>query len=144
MGLIKQVISGVLLAVLVNSPAMAEQKQQIGPWEVHYSAFNSTFLTPEIAAEYGITRSEKRGLINLSILDKETGAAQNVKPEGFVSNPRGGVQTLEFEEITEGDAVYYIASFLFGDDDWMRFNITLPQQGEVNPTLEFEQQFYHE
>lgn len=144
MGLIKRSLLLLMTTAAFSGLAVAEQKQQIDQWEVHYSAFNSTFLTPEIAAQYNIDRSEKRGVVNLSVLDKDTGVAQDVKPKGFVSNPRGGVQTLQFEKITEGEAIYYIASFLFGNEDLMRFEITLPKQGEINPTLEFEQQFYQE
>lgn len=142
-GVILRVLSGLLLAA-VSVVAVAEQKQQIGQWDVHYSAFNSTFLTPEIAAQYGITRSDKRGLVNISVLHSDTQSAVRAKPEGYVSNPRGGVQNLEFQEITEGDAIYYLASFQFGDEEVMRFTLRFPDSKNAGETLTFEQQFYHE
>ncbi|WP_404399852.1 DUF4426 domain-containing protein [Idiomarina seosinensis] len=133
-----------LAMALVSHPASAQQKQTMNGWDVHYSAFNSTFLTPDIAAQYDITRSAKRGVINISVLDSETNEALAVPPRGFVSNPRGGVQNLEFEKITEGDAIYYLASFLFGDQELMRFTINLKDDSGNQETLEFEQELYHE
>lgn len=136
------VTAGVL--ALFATLAQAEQKQNIGDWEVHYSAFNSTFITPQIAAQYDITRSEKRGLINIAVLDNDSKAALETEVKGYVSNPRGGVQNLEFKQVIEGEAVYYLASFLFGDEELMRFTINFPAAKNPNATLIFEQQFYQE
>ncbi|MBL4741421.1 MAG: hypothetical protein COB75_00595 [Idiomarina sp.] len=133
-----------VLLTLMATFAQAEQKQRVGDWEVHYSAFNSTFLTPQIAAQYDITRSEKRGLINIAILDAETQKAVKALPKGHVSNPRGGVQSLEFKQIVEGDSVYYLASFLFGDEEVMKFNINIPNSKASGEPLVFEQKFYQE
>ena len=134
----------VALITLFTSAAEAEQKQQIGDWEVHYSAFNSTFIAPQIAAQYNLTRSEKRGLINIAVLDVDSETAVATAVKGYVSNPRGGVQNLEFKEIKEGEAIYYLASFMFGDEELMRFTINFPAAKNPNATLTFEQQFYQE
>lgn len=134
----------VLLAMVLLAPwAAAEQKQVIGDWEVHYNAFNSTFISPEVASQYQLTRSEKRGLVNIAVLDSQSGQAVAAAPSGYVTNPRGGVQALDFIKITEADAVYYLASFLFGNKETMRFTIKFPQSAS-NRTLNFEQQLYQE
>lgn len=133
-----------MVLVLLSNPVSAEQKQVLNGWEVHYSAFNSTFLTPDIAAQYGITRSEKRGVLNISVLDSESKDALPVQPKGYVSNPRGGVQNLEFKKVTEGQAIYYLASFVFGDQELMRFKLNLRDDKSNQETLEFEQKLYHQ
>lgn len=130
--------------LLFSMFAQAEQKQRIGDWEVHYSAFNSTFITPKVAAQYDITRSEKRGLINISVLNANNNEAVKTALKGYVSNPRGGVQNLQFKQVNEGEAVYYLASFLFGDEELMRFTINFPSANTPNATLTFEQTFYQE
>ena len=38
--------------------AFAEQKQTLGEWDVHYMVVSTPFLTPEVAASYGIVRSK--------------------------------------------------------------------------------------
>ena len=43
----KTVWMSCLLALLMTLPVRAEQMKELGPWQVHYSAFNSSFLTPE-------------------------------------------------------------------------------------------------
>lgn len=141
-GLFTAIIAAV--GLLLTAPANAEQKQIMGSWEVHYNAFNSTFIQAEIAAQYGLERGEKRGLINIAILDADSKKAISVQPEGYVANPRGGVQNLDFTRIEEGDSVYYLAGFIFGDEDLMKFTINFPQSDNSNTQLEFEQKFYKE
>jgi len=46
-------------------PAQAEQFKNIGNLEVHYSSFPSTFLTPEVANTYRITRSRYSAVVNV-------------------------------------------------------------------------------
>ncbi|WP_227646841.1 DUF4426 domain-containing protein, partial [Klebsiella pneumoniae] len=46
-----------LLLTLLALPASAEQQKTIKDIEVHYSAFNSTFLTPKVASSYQLTRN---------------------------------------------------------------------------------------
>ena len=44
----------VLIALCLSLPALAERKHSFGDLDVHYSAFNSGFLQPEIAAATGL------------------------------------------------------------------------------------------
>jgi hypothetical protein len=54
------------------------------------------------------------------------------------------VQSLEFKQIVEGDSVYYLASFLFGDEEVMKFTINIPNSKASGEPLVFEQKFYQE
>ena len=58
----KTVWMSCLLALLMTLPLRAEQMKELGPWQVHYSAFNSSFLTPEVAKAYGLERSRYNGI----------------------------------------------------------------------------------
>jgi hypothetical protein len=40
--------------VLLPGLALAQQAESFGPFELHYSVVNTTFLDPKIAATYGI------------------------------------------------------------------------------------------
>ena len=44
------------------------QYKDLGPWQVHYIAFPSTFIQPQIAQTYGLERSGYKGIVNISIL----------------------------------------------------------------------------
>ncbi len=60
-----------LLALLLTLPLRAEQMKELGPWQVHYSAFNSSFLTPEVAKAYGLERSRYNGIVNIAVQNKQ-------------------------------------------------------------------------
>ena len=57
-----------LLALLFALPAVAERKHSVGEYDVHYIAFNSGFLQPDIAAAAGLVRSKTQGVLNISVL----------------------------------------------------------------------------
>lgn len=57
-----------LLTLLLALPAMAERKHSVGEYDVHYIAFNSGFLQPDIAAAAGLVRSKTQGVVNIAVL----------------------------------------------------------------------------
>lgn len=61
----------VWFCLILSTSVNAEQKQTLGQWDVHYIAFPTTFLTPEIAKANGFIRSKYNAIINISVLDKE-------------------------------------------------------------------------
>ena len=54
-----------LFTSLFALSAHAEQKQIERGYEVHFNAFNSSFVTPEVATANGIVRSKVRALVNV-------------------------------------------------------------------------------
>ena len=125
------------LSLLFSGVVMAEQKETLGNWDVHYSAFNSTSLSPSIAAQYGLTRSASKGVINIAILDKKTQAAQTPGVSGQVVNPLGQIRELDFQQVTEGDASYYLAQFEYSNAETLRFTIQVGEQ-----QFKFNQEFW--
>ena len=119
----------------------AEQKKDIGNWEVHYMALTSTFLTPQVALNYDIVRSRYNGLINISVLDKKSKTAQSVVLSGEAKNLLGVVKNLSFQQVTEGESIYYLATLSFSDQELYRFNITI-NDGTDQQTLKFQHKFY--
>lgn len=135
-----------LSMMLFGQQALAEQKITQGKYEVHYNAFNSTFLQPNVAQSYGITRGKTRGLLNVSILEKQ--ADGSTKPvvaviNGKATNLTSQVQALEFRQIRESNALYYIAEYAFTDDQILRFNLQVqPDPNSAATDIKFEQRFY--
>ncbi|WP_404341037.1 DUF4426 domain-containing protein [Pseudoalteromonas mariniglutinosa] len=118
------------------------QFKQLGNWQVHYIAFPSTFIQPDIARNYGLERSGYKGIINISILkNNSTKTAQTARLTGTAKNLLGNTQQLEFKEIVEGDAIYYLAQLDYNNEEIYRFNIEI-QQGNQSQTLKFQQKFY--
>ena len=122
-----------LCMILIALPAHAEQMKQFGQYEVHYIAIPTTFLQPEVAHKYNLTRASNRLLINVSILDQGDPVAAQVT--GLARNLLSQSKDLTFTEVREGPAIYYIASMTHSAEDHQNFeiNVTLPDgsQGQV-------------
>jgi hypothetical protein len=131
----------VALALMFSSQVNAEQKQVLGSWDVHYIALNSTFLTPEVAKQYGIVRSKFNALINISVLDRQDKTAQSVILTGDAKNLIGVVKKLTFKQVTEGKAIYYLAVLPFSDLEQYRISIDI-NDGLEQKTLKFQHKFY--
>lgn len=123
--------------------AFGEQKQVKGDWDVHYIAFNTTFLTPEIARANNIVRSPNNTLINISVIDRNTKQAQHVDITGTARNLLGTTTELQFKQVVEGDAIYYLAAMPFEHEDHYRFSVVIAQD-TTTQTLKFEQKLYRE
>lgn len=130
-------VLGLLLSYQVN----AEQKQALGSWDVHYIALNTTFLTPQVAKQYSIVRSKFNGLINISVLDRKDKSAQSVVLTGKAKNLLGVVKSLNFKQVTEGKAIYYLAVLPFSDQEQYRISIDI-NNGLDQRTLKFQHKFY--
>ncbi|EGU41660.1 hypothetical protein VII00023_16786 [Vibrio ichthyoenteri ATCC 700023] len=136
----------VLLASVLSMPAIAGQFTTIKDVEVHYSAFNSTFLTPQVARSYQLKRSGYSAILNISLLDRSQlgKPAINGELKGSVKNLIGQTRELNFRKVTEGDAIYYLAEFAISDEENIRFNIDIDAGNKGKGTLKFTQKFYVE
>jgi len=126
-----------------SQSAASQQSKFFGPFELHYSVVNTTFLDPAVAANYGITRGKKHAILNLAVRERapdeispDTTEARSMLLKGrtwdLIQN-----QDLEFQEIREGDAIYYIASFKFINEEWRFFEIFFRPDGS-DETLQFK------
>lgn len=142
----------ILLAVFSWSAwgaSLGEQKQVFGAYEVHYMGLTSSFLKPKVAEAYGIERSRSLGYLSISILHQAKGEPMHLPVAGAVSgtirNLVGQTRTLEFKEVKEQEAVYYISTFKVDDEDMYSFNLQVqPEQHSRRYDVKFSQRFYHE
>ena len=133
-----------LFALLALSPiSQAAQFQQFGQYEVHYIVFPTMTLKPEIAAKYGVNRAQTLSLLNISVL---AGGADPVPVEvsGQAANLLGQLQVLDFQEVREGPAIYYLAPVRHSDEEMYRLSVTLSFPDGSTDTLKWEQKIYVE
>jgi hypothetical protein len=135
-------ITFVLLTAFIGS-AFAENMQKLGSMNVHYIAIGSTFLTPTIAKTYGIERSRYNGLVNISVLDANSKdhPAKTVLISGTARNNIGQSKTLDFKEVKEGSAIYYLAQLNYSNEEMFHFTIKI-DDGNGQKILKFDQKFY--
>ena len=124
-----------LFALCLALPAAAERKQTFGDLDVHYNAFNSSFLQPDIAAAAGLTRSKTQGVVNVAVLKAG-------KVSGQVKNLLGQVTPLQFKQISEGEAIYYLAQFPFNEREMLNFTLNVQRADEAPHSFSFDQEFF--
>ena len=128
-------------------PGAAAATREMGRFEVHYSVVNTTFVQPETAAVYGMVRARDRAFLNIAVRERladGSDRAVTAKIEGRSWDFYQNVY-LEFREIREGDAIYYIADFEFNDEEVRFFNLLLLPAGESrSQPLKFRQKLYEE
>ena len=133
-------IALLLMSLCLSLPALAEQKQSYGDLDVHYSAINSGFLQPEIAAATGLVRSKTQGVVNVAVL--KAGTASSAKVSGTVKNLLGQSTALSFKEVKEGKAIYYLAQFPFEQRETLRFTLNVTAADGVPHSFDFNQEFF--
>ncbi|GHD35133.1 DUF4426 domain-containing protein [Parahalioglobus pacificus] len=124
--------------------AQAQQSERFGPYELHYSVVNSTFVDPKVAAQYGITRGKQRAFLNLAVREHvgDITEPRAMKIEGrtwdLIQN-----QFLDFMEVREGEAIYYIGEFKFINEEWRFFEFDFaPEGSERSYSFKFQHQLY--
>lgn len=122
----------VLTLCLLAMTANAQQSEHFDQYELHYSVVNTTFLAPEVAATYGITRGKQRAILNLAVREHlaEGGtAARAMHLKGRTWDLLQRTQELAFQEVREGDAIYSIAEFGILGEEWLHFEVHFRPEG---------------
>ena len=108
--------------------------KQHGDYKVFYSAFNSSFIAPDIAVANNIVRGKDKGLVNIAVA-KQLGIGLPTVVTGTVSNILQQSQTLEFVAVREQDTVYYLAQFEFDNEDFLTFKIRVLPESDGPETV---------
>ena len=119
--------------------------QTFGDYTVYYSVFNSTFIQPDVARAANIVRGDDRAIVNISIRKKigQADEAATATVSG-VSNDLMRDFPLEFAEIKEPGAIYYLAQFDHFNEETRRFTLKVNVAGQSAPfEIKFTQKLWH-
>ena len=136
-----------LIGIFLSITALAEQSISYDDYTIHYSAFNTDTLSPEIAKSYQIQRSKNRIMVNLSVLKQQgqndLGTSVKSTVTGTATNLAQQIRRLDLREINESGAIYYITDIAVNNEETLTFNFMITPDGEEKPYhLTFQQQFY--
>ena len=67
--------------------------------------------------------------------------AEAVGISGEAKNLTGAIRTLSFQEVKEGDSIYYLAVLPYRNEDTYQFTLKIMGEGQQQ-TLTFQQTFY--
>jgi hypothetical protein len=119
----------------IDQPKEIQTSQAFGDYTVHYNVFNSSKVPPAIAETYKLVRGKDRALVNISLTKTENGNTSLGLPatiKGATRNLMQQKQNLKFIEIKEGEATYYLAPFVFNNEEVLHFDIEIAE-GDKKP-----------
>ncbi|VVP93481.1 hypothetical protein PS925_01612 [Pseudomonas fluorescens] len=134
-----------LLTACLSASALAadvikgERKETFGDVTVHYNTFNSTFLQPDIAKAVELIRSKNQGVINVSVIKDGKPLVANVT--GTVKDLTSQSVPLNFKQVTEQGAIYYIAQYPVPQQETRTFEIKVQNGDKIN-TINFNQELF--
>lgn len=137
---------GLIAMLLLLAAASAGAESRVfGRYEVHYSIFAADFLQPGIAQAYGIVRAPDRAVLNIAVRRRlDGGGDEAVAAE--VSGTRSDLihkTPLEFREVVEPGARYYLAHFPVRNDETLYFDLNIAPDGDdAMLGLRFEKRFF--
>lgn len=134
-----------LIASAATDPSSGTET--FGRYLVHYSALSTQRLNEQMAKQYSIERSPKRGLLNISVqvvATDETTTAVAATISGEASNLTGQKTAITIREIPDLH-VSYIGLFDVVAPDTYTFTMSIkPEGSEQSFTLRFSKNFVAE
>ncbi|MBD3648995.1 MAG: DUF4426 domain-containing protein [Pseudomonadales bacterium] len=129
-----------LLLCLMALDALADQAS----WKdyvIHYTTLPSTLIPADVAAAHDIVRADDRIIINITVRRNEAAVAARVTRH--VTNLLNQLVAIDFREITEPGAVYYLGSHRVDERETLRFDLDIRPDGEEDSfNLKFLRKFY--
>lgn len=132
----------------VDQPKEISTTEKFGDYTVHYNVFNSTDIPAKVAEAYKLVRGKDRALVNISLTKTENSSTTLGLPaivSGASKNLMQQKQALKFIEIKEGDATYYLAPFVFNNEEVLHFDIQVSADANTKPmSFTFNRTLYTE
>ncbi len=143
-----KLLRALFLLLLTTQVAIAEQSIETDRYVIHYNAFNSSIVAPDVAQKHGLQRSRYTAMLNVAIFEKQSDGTQKAVPailSGEVANLMQQSQKVSFTPIKEDKALYYIGTFTFVNEEVMHLVIKVqPDPNQAAATIRFDQKFYTE
>lgn len=121
--------------------------RDFGDYVVYVNALVTNQLTPEIASEYGIVRSNNRAMLTVSVHKKGEGSGVNAVRADVTSravNLTGQERNVLLREVMEEDAVYYIGEVDVNERETLIYSIdaTPADDEDRSLSLRYQKQFF--
>jgi hypothetical protein len=132
----------------IDQPKEIRTTEKFGEYTVHYNVFNSTSIPASVAETYKLVRGKDRALMNISLTKTENGSTSLGLPaivSAASKNLMQQKQALKFIEIKEGDATYYLAPFVFNNEEVLHFDVQVSADANSKPmSFTFNRTLYTE
>ncbi len=125
-----------------------ESARVFGDYVLYFNAVPTDALDADIAGEYGIVRSKNRVLLNI-VMEHRPAIGLPTVVRGTVkasaTNLNGQLRNLLTREISEGEAIYYIAETQVVNGENLIFMIEATPESTTTPLqVRFQKEFFVE
>jgi hypothetical protein len=118
-----------LFLLIGSAQSGAAQFERRGEFDIHYTTFSSMLIPSDVAHAHDITRAENMMVVNITI--KKGNQSIRGKVTGHATNLLNQLVALEFDEISESNAVYYLSEVIARENDIFSFELKVqPQLGD--------------
>jgi hypothetical protein len=119
-------LAGLLLNMIsASSRAQENTSYELEHHIIYYNVFNSTMIPPDIAEIHNLVRAKDRVYVNVALVKKTGG---NGIPAIITGSHRNLMQQkfeLEFIEIKESTATYYLAPIRFINEEILHIDLSV-------------------
>ena len=119
-----------IIAVLLLGPTCNAEVVNWQGFNIHYTTLNSMLIPNEVALAHGIVRSKRRIITNIAVRKGDQSVSAQLS--GTSVNLLSQLSTMEFSEVDEAGAIYYLSNQLVDERDRLVFNI------DIQPTTHAE------
>jgi hypothetical protein len=145
--IIQRITAALFAAGLFATPGVWAQGPIVtGDYSIYYSAITSETLDPDVAKVYGIQRSNRAGLLNVSVMKTQPdGPSRNVPAQVEASGRtgQGPKGLIAMREIRVGDGISYVGQFPIENEQIVDFEIQVTPPAAPEPTMiELQEQFF--
>ncbi len=136
-----------IVAIVCSSFAYAEQFKQFDDVFIHYQAVNTKLVDADSLQKYGIQVSRNNALINIAVQQKMPDGSMKplaVTLKGDAKNLMQQKTELQFAEVKEGSAIYYLAQLRYTPEQTFHIEIDATLADGRHYQFSFPQTFYVE
>ncbi len=138
--------AGVAAALFQGAQAVVAESTRAGAYTIHYNAFTAETLTLEIARANAIQRSNRLGVLNVSVikdLPGSTGTSVKALVDVDLVNDKSRKGPVAMHEAEAEGAVSYLGQFPIADGQELDFEIRVRPTGAAETTtLRLRQEFF--
>ncbi|MCP1728391.1 hypothetical protein J2T60_002391 [Natronospira proteinivora] len=136
-----------LITMLLSITPVAgevEQARETDRHTIYYNVLPTSALPEAMARAYGITRSDTRVLLNITVREREEDRTIPVSARinAQAVNLNGQLKRFSMREISEEDAIYYIGDVGVNRGEILNFTLRVAPEGERREeVIEFQRAF---
>lgn len=113
-----------LCSLSAMSFAQENTSYELNEHIVYYNVFNSTMIPADAAKAHNLVRAKDRVYVNIALVKKSGGNGIPANISGVRRNLMQQRVPLEFIEIKEATATYYLAPIRFNNEEILHIDIT--------------------